>query len=462
MTKSVISARMCMVVFCLAGLLCSCQKNESPRNLLLITLDTTRADRLGCYGYDKPLTPNLDALAREGVVFDMAIAQAAVTPVSHASILTGLDPYHHGLRVLHGHVANRLNDRHETLAEVWQKAGGQTAAFISAYPVSEAFGLHQGFDLFDDAFQSIDPAVESDEKGTVNTDNEQRRADATTEAAIQWLDTEYDAQKPMFMWVHYFDPHDPRLLPPQELVDEFVTETEDRTQMLLQAYDCEVFYMDAQIGRLFESFKKRGLWEDTIIAVVGDHGEGLGQHDWWSHGILYQEQIRVPFILRAPRLKQAPKVKSLVRTVDLMPTLLELTGIDRSLWKKMDGLSLKNAMRTGKTREDLIAYSDSVNILSYGRQDDPSQFDKKHDKLYCVMQSGYKLIYHQLKPEQTEFYNLYVDPFELNNLAATKPPVMRVFIEHLDSLKALSVIVPGMTPTDLERLQKLKDLGYGY
>ena len=462
MAKHLSSAQAGVFLFFLAWLMCACQKSEPAKNVLLITLDTTRADRLGCYGYEKQLTPHLDRLADESVVFDMAIAQAAVTPVSHASILTGLEPYHHGLRVLHGHVANRLKDKHVTIAEVWQEAGGQTAAFISAYPVSKAFGLHQGFEVFNDIFQPKDIANRTDALGTVNTDSGQRRADETVNAAIKWLDAYRAAEKPLLMWVHFFDPHDPRVVPPEEVLGKFIPDTDDRTELMLHGYDCEVFYMDAQIGRLIEALKSRGLWKNTVVAVVSDHGEGLGQHNWWSHGILYQEQIRVPLILRAPGMRHVPRVSAQVRTIDIMPTLLETAGVDRTFWRKMDGLSLVDAMRTGKTEGDLIAYSDSVNILSYGRQDDPSRFDKKHDKLYCVMQGGYKLIYHQLKPENTEFYNLMEDPGELNNLASSKPPTMRRFMEHLNNINALSVIVPEMTATDLERLQKLKGLGYGY
>lgn len=448
------------VLLVLAGLIFSCQENKPVVNVLLITLDTTRADRLGCYGYDKPLTPVLDRLAAESVVFDMAIAQAAVTPVSHASILTGLDPYHHGLRVLHGNVANRLAEKHETLAEVWERSGGQTAAFVSAYPVGSDFGLHQGFELFDERYQQTDGNASGDQ-GTVNTDESQRRADETVDAALAWLGADRDRNSPLLMWLHFFDPHDPRVVPPDEVQEKFVPAGQDRRDWLLSVYDCEVFYMDSQIGRIVEAFKAEGLWEETVVVVVGDHGEGLGQHDWWSHGILYQEQIRVPLIVRVPGMKTVRRVGPLVRTIDIMPTLLETAGVEEANWPRMDGASLKAALKTGRTGGILMAYSDSVNILSYGRQDDPAQYDHKHDKLYCIMQAGYKLIFHQLKPDESEFYNLNKDPGELNNLAPSKPYQMRVFMKYLDSLKALSPIRPGMTPTDLERIEKLKGLGYG-
>jgi len=436
------------------------RRSPPKMNVLLITLDTTRADRLGCYGYNKPISPNLDQLAAESAVFELAISQAAVTPVSHASILTGLEPYNHGLRVLHGLVANRLDDNCITLPEVWQKSGGQTAAFVSAFPVTASFGLHQGFDHFDAQFQQADGQGLVSQKGTVNTGKSQRRANATTTAAIEWLEKKANPKKPLLMWVHYFDPHDPFLLPPEHILNKFHSVSEKKDDLLRAIYDCEVFFMDSQIGRLLEAFKTRGIWDNTIVVVVADHGEGLGEHNWWTHGILYQEQIKVPQIIRIPGMREGRRITSLVRTIDLMPTILDMTEISPSLWPEMDGISLRDAMSTGHTKEELSAYSDSVNILNYGRWDDARKTDHKYDKLYCLIQGNYKLIYHQLKPEETEFYDLSTDPKELNNLTPSNLPEMHALITRLKGLSALSDIMPGMTSSDMERVRKLKSLGY--
>ena len=432
-----------------------------PRmHVLLITLDTTRADRLGCYGYTKQTSPCLDELAKQAVQFDLAIAQAAVTPVSHASILTGLDPYHHGLRVLHGLVENRLAEEHETLAETWQKVGGQTAAFVSAFPVTAAFGLEQGFEHFDDRFPQADGKGLVSPDGTVNTDMSQRRADKTTEAAIAWLDSNADPDRPLFMWVHYWDPHDPYILPPQTVLDKFEPASQSRDDLLRAIYDADVFYMDANLGRLLEAFRRRGFWDNTLVIVVADHGEGLGDHDWWTHGILYQEQIHVPLIIRAPGIKGALRISSLVRTIDLMPTILEVVGVSPEFWPNMDGESLLEMMQTGRTGRQRLAYSDSVNMLTYGRPDTADKRDHKRDKLYCLMDKTHKLIYHQLEPDKTEFYNLQTDPGETTNLAASRPPALQAMMKQLEALEAFSNIMPGMTPSDLERLKKLRDLGY--
>lgn len=435
---------------------------SAARHLLLISLDTTRADRIGSYGYDRPTTPNLDALASESAQFDLAIAQAAVTPVSHASILTGRDPHHHGLRVLHGLLQNHLEDEQRTLAEVWREAGGQTAAFLSAFPVSRAFGLDQGFDHFEDRFPRSGGRQLVTKHGVVNTGSSQRRADTTTNLALSWLDTGAESDRSIFMWVHYFDPHDPLILPPKPYLLRFPPASRERPDVLRATYDAELAFLDAQLGRLLRAWKEKGLWGDTIVVVVADHGEGLGDHDWWSHGILYQEQIRVPLLIRVPGMVGGVRVPSLVRTTDIMPTALDAGGIDRAQWPEMDGRTLLRAMRHGETADARIAYADSVNMLSYGRRDQPGRHDEKHDKLYSLFDGRYKLIHHQLHPEASEFYDLREDPRETKNLATggARPPRMQALQQRLEEMNAFSGLLPGMTPTDAERLEQLKSLGY--
>ncbi|MCP4625776.1 MAG: sulfatase-like hydrolase/transferase, partial [bacterium] len=429
-------------------------------NVVLITLDTTRADRLGCYNPGKNTSPNLDRLAEESTVFELAIAQAAVTPVSHASIMTGLEPYHHGLRVLHGLTDNRLNERNETLAEVWKDAGGQTAAFISAFPAGAAFGLHQGFEHFDAQFPLSDGEGLRSGDGILVSHESQRRADFTTEAAISWLKNKRDPKKPLLMWVHYFDPHDSTLVPPSKFHRKFRVDSEKSDDILRALYDCEVFFMDSQIGRLLNAFKQGGLWESLAVVVVADHGEGLGDHGWWSHGILYQEQIRVPQIVRIPGVQGGNRIKSLVRTIDLMPTILDAAGIAQKLWPDMDGRSLMGAILDGRMTERSPAYADSVNMLLYPRLDRPGTPDKKDDKFYCVIEGSNKLIYHQLEPHKSEFYDLAKDPGELNNLAAINPPEMAAMIQRLKKRNALSDIITGERPAEDETSARLKSLGY--
>ena len=219
--------------------------------------------------------------------------------------------------------------------------------------------------------------------------------------------------------------------------------------------------MDDQLGRLVKSLRKNDFWDKMIVVVVADHGQGFGDHGWWNHGILFQEQIRVPLLIRVPGMGRGNRVPSLVRTIDVMPTVLEAAGVDRSLWPSMDGSTLSGAMRTGRTAEPREAYADSVNILSYRRPDDHRKQDHNSDKLYCLMTDRYKLIYHQLFPDQTQFFDIQQDPRELENLANRGLPEMEEMMGRLDGLDAYSNFKMGDEPTDPERAERLKQLGYG-
>jgi arylsulfatase A-like enzyme len=427
-------------------------------NILLITLDTTRADRLGCYGSFAGLTPNLDALASKGTVFERAIAQASVTPVSHASILTGLNPYSHGLRVMHGTSSNRLADAKVTLAEVLEQAGYQTAAFVSAFPVTERFGLHQGFDTFDGDFGEANRDQAVGPTGIVNTGRAQRRADHTTDRALAWL---RDCGEPFFLWVHYFDPHDPFVLPPKDFQQSIHMPPEAKSdlQVRLRAiHEGEVRYMDLHLGRLLDELERTGLADEMVIVVVADHGEGLGDHDWWTHGILYQEQVRVPLIIRAPGKAEGRRVRRLARTIDIMPTVLDLAGVGPEARPPMDGVSLIPQLEGRAVDRRLVAYSDSVNTLTYRFAEGVT--DHKGEVLFAVLDWPWKLIYHQKEPSNSELYNLADDPGELHNLLpARQDQARRLFAElrSRDFLPGDELETEEMSPEDIERL---KSLGY--
>ncbi len=428
--------------------------SASQPNVLLITLDTTRADRLGCYGCPDNLTPNLDSLAAQGTLFDQAISQAAVTPVAHASILTGLDPYKHGLRVLHGLAANRLADAQVTLAEVLKQAGYETGAVVSAFPVSERFGLHQGFDAFDADFGAARGQVSA--TGGVNTGQAQRRAGATTDLALAWLESR---AAPFFLWVHYFDPHDPHLLPPRDYLRNFTMPPEAATDAALglrTIYDIEVRYMDLHVGRLLDSLEGTGLLDDTVVVVVADHGEGLGDHDWWTHGILYQEQVRVPLLIRAPGQPAGRRVARIVRCIDIMPTVLELSGVDSTGVPMMDGRSLVSLLGGADSGATPIAYCDSVNMLTYNFAG--LMRDDKNDMLFSVIDWPWKLIHHRLRPDESELYNLVDDPAELRNLLADRQDQVRRLRDELRSrdFQPRDEAEDGpMSPEDAERLESL-------
>lgn len=223
-------------------------------NVLLVTIDTLRADRLGCYGYAGAATPVLDALAARGVRFATAIAHVPLTTPSHASILTGLTPLRHGVRDNGDFV---LPDRIPTLAEAFHDAGYRTAAFVSGFPLDRRFGLARGFDTYDDHL----PHGEDRRRSAYV----ERPADQTTAAVRSWL--EGGTPSPWFLWVHYFDPHSP-YEPPPDFAARFAG----------RPYDGEVAFVDAQIGVLLALLEAKGLAPRTRVLVTADHGESLGEH----------------------------------------------------------------------------------------------------------------------------------------------------------------------------------------
>ncbi|MFH1999225.1 MAG: sulfatase, partial [Planctomycetota bacterium] len=398
--KSTIIAMILLVFGALLVSACNPGPKPEKPNILLITLDTTRADRIGCYGYEKAHTPNMDALCQEGVRFDLAVAQAAVTPVSHASILTGLYPYQHGLRVIHGKTLFRLEEgSHPTLARVLKRHGYSTAAFLSAFTVSEYFGLQQGFDLFDTGIEgdlNRKMFTTIDGRSDWDVDLNQRRADVTTDHALAWLETRSD---PFFMWVHYFDPHDMKLTPSEEFLKPYLKEARSFEDLLRQVYDGEVAFMDLQIGRIFDALKTSDQYDNTLIIITNDHGQGLGDHDWWTHRILYQEQIRMPLIVRTPDGPSNRSCSALVRSIDIMPTALDYAGIAPL---PVEGRSLRGLMR-GELEPERMAYADSLMRLDDNRPEDLA--GGIHDDLmYCVMTRTWKLIHRRFHEDASELY----------------------------------------------------------
>jgi arylsulfatase A-like enzyme len=414
--------------------------------VLLVTLDTTRADHFGAYGHALDTTPHFDALAREGALFELAIATSSTTPISHASILTGLNPARHGVRVMHAGSGTRLAEGVPTLASVLREHGFETGAFLSAFPVSEHYGLERGFETFDNGLDRPAGGVMRELRGGMaiwDVAANQRRADATTDALLRWL---ADRREPFFAWIHYWDPHDPQLLPPDEVLARFAPDAR---------YDAELFWVDLQFGRVVAALRERGVFERTLVAVVADHGEGLGDHGWQHHRLLYQEQIRVPLLLRIPGAPGGLRVPDLVRTIDVAPTLLASLGIEPP--RPVEGRSLLGLL-AGAREAPRLAYAEQLNAWDANAA---MLRDRPLDGLlYCAMDRSWKLVYRAQHPERSELYQIAEDPGETRNLYRedhAQAVRLKAALDAFDGWRNRP-FEPPVVDGDAER--RLRSLGY--
>ena len=291
---------------------------DTRPHLLLITLDTTRADRIGCYRYSKARTPVLDALAAAGVRCEHAYTVAPLTLPAHSSLFTGLYPVENGIRT---NGRGRLDDAIPTLAEVLRRQGYDTSAFVGSFVLNGKFGLDRGYNTYDDDFASDYP--------TNDALHVERTGASVVDAALEWLKA--PRSRPFFCWVHLFDPHSPYLAHADLFGDEFAE----------RPYDAEIAYVDQQVGRLLEFLQRCGLESETLVVVVGDHGEGLGEHLEQTHSMmLYNSTMHVPLIFRHPtRLAGGRRLAANVSMVDISPTILDLLEVADP--RKISGKSLK-------------------------------------------------------------------------------------------------------------------------
>ena len=434
-------------------------------SVLLVTLDTTRADRLSCYDPSRETTPHIDALAAEGVRFAEAISTAGITPMSHSSILTGLNNYRHGMRVFHSEsVSHRLKDSVETLPELLRDRGWRTGAFVSSYPVSGIYGLDQGFDTFDLGIDVDALDLTGQQKHATNfyegeKSNTQRRGDFTVSKALEWLDTNGRAD-PWCMWVHMFDVHDYSLVPPAEFASRYGIEypddvTSQDVEWRERMYDPELAFMDVQVERLLEWVRASGQWEDTLIVITADHGQGLidggERHGWVKHRLIYDWSIHVPLVVRIPGERSGVVVEPLVRTIDILPTLLDALDVASP---EVEGRSLLPLMR-GEPDEPRIAYADALNAHDAHA---PKKWKEEYvDNLFCVREQRWKLIWHEQKPEHVELFDLDADPLELTNVAAEHPAQVERLKRFLDERQAMAVEPPeaGHTGASTDALNQL-------
>lgn len=391
----------------------------APLGVVLITLDTTRVDRLSIYGSMDVSLPALERVAREGVVFDQATSPAPLTLPAHSSILTGLLPPRHGVR---DNADPPLAESHTTIAEVLRSRGFRTGAFVGSVVLAEDRGLAQGFEKYGGVATSS-----AQRPGSL-----QRRGDAVIGDALQWLDSLNGS--PFFLWAHLYDPHRP-YAPPEPFYAKYGHDP----------YAGEIAYADSQVERLIEALERKRLLDRVVLVIAGDHGESLGDHGERDHGVfVYQGVVQVPLLIRAPRL-QPSRVADVVRLTDVMPTILEMLHVPVPTG---DGVSLVALMKGRRVDASLESYSESLYPERMG-----------WSPLYALRLDRFKFI----DAPRPELYDLDRDPFEQENIYSERRPIAEAMGKRLAEIvsggSAADRQSGGVPPEVQERLAALGYVG---
>lgn len=405
MKKTAIAALWLLVA--VAGFACG---TAPPLNIVVVTLDTTRTDRLSPYGNGDVSMPALERLAREGAVFDRAYTVVPLTLPAHTSLFTGLLPTAHGVR---DNADPPLAPAVETLAEALQAVGYRTAAFVGSAVLQHDRGLAQGFDRYDDTTASgVTPAPA------------QRSGSAVVDDAIVWL--EQTGNRPFFLWTHLYDAHQP-----YEPPEPFASRVADR-------YVAEIAFADAQLGRLLDAIDRRGVRDRTVVVVLGDHGEALGDRGERDHGIfLYDNVMQIPLLIRGPGVP-VRRVAELAHITDVMPTILDLSAVPS---RRVDGISLLPAIKGAAGRAEAYAESTYPKRLGWS-------------PIYALRDRRYKLI----AAPRPELYDLDADPFEQTNIAGKRASIVAAMQRRLEELTAVGRSVAA--PVSQELRDRLAALGY--
>jgi arylsulfatase A-like enzyme len=394
------------------GALVACGRS-TPRGLVIITLDTTRADRLPVYGFDGIATPAIDGLAHDSVVFDTATTVAPLTLTAHTSLFTGLYPPRHGVR---DNADRPLDASHATLAEMLRRRGFRTGAFVGSMVLGAQRGLSRGFDVYHDGGA---PGVAPPRR---------RSAGDVVDDARQWIDGL--GESPFFLWVHFYDAHAPQN-PPIEY-----------RKLSGDPYEAAVAYVDVEIGRLVAALAERHRLETSVIVIAADHGESLGEHGEAEHGIfLYESVMRVPLIVRAPGV--APRRASdLVSLVDIVPTVLDLFGIGSV--PLLDGVSVRPAL-VGRALPPRVVYAESTYPQRFG-----------WSPLRMVRDAHFKYV----DAPRPELYDLDRDPLEEQDVHAERPAIAAALRQRLEEINGPTQ--PRATSPSLETTDAgaLRSLGY--
>jgi arylsulfatase A-like enzyme len=434
-----------------------------PSRIVLVTLDTLRADHMSAYGHPIQTTPFIDSLAENGALFRRAFSHSATTKPSHVSIFTSLYVMQHGVEQ-NGVVLDRS---FRTLAEMLSGQGFRTAAFVSI-DVPLGGNLDQGFETWD----QFQPPPSQRHLGLY------RPARETVDAARTWLET-VDSSEKVFLWLHVYDPHRP-MSPPREHLDrinrmieeigpeEYSALLEERgipskpeIQAEIVEYDAEILYVDTEIELLFRDMQEAGLGEDAIWIITGDHGQGLGAHEWFGHSKqIYNAQLHVPLMIWRSGNQQPVEVNEIVEHVDLLPTIADLTGATLAQIMPIQGRSLVPYLDGGH-RPDPKQYA----FAERSRYAEATERQRKRGNYepgsrYALQDSRFK--YQLFTEGEDEFYDLEVDPYEMNNLidarefADDREPMLEVLLDLIQTLPR----GPEAQAVSPEEVERLRALGY--
>jgi arylsulfatase A-like enzyme/Tfp pilus assembly protein PilF len=407
-----------------SGIWFACQSWGRPRlNIVIVTLDTTRADHLGCYGYERAMTPTIDELASRGILFEKAYAPAPLTLPSHATMFTGLQPVEHGVMT---NGRGRLGSDVTTFSEIAREKGFVTAAFVASFVLNAKFGLNQGIDTYDDDLSGTPRPTDALHR--------ERSGNIVVDSALNWL-THHKNER-FHCWIHLYDPHKP-YLPHEDLFGD---------QFQEHPYDAEIAFVDLQLARVLKFLNENKLDRNTLVVVVGDHGEGLGEHNEPTHGYqLYDSTLHVPLIIVPPdSTTRGLRITEPVSLVDLFPTLLEL--LQFPIPKGITGRSLAPAIQ-----------GNSIDSRPCFAMSDEPFLDNGWSPLRSLITSEWKYI----RSPKPELYNREHDLSELSNRAAENPDV----VEELEyQLSELEKKMHGRKPVEANLSAKekraLESLGY--
>ena len=394
-------------------------RRDAGLSVLLVTIDTLRADALGCYGHGGGTSPWIDRLAAAGVRFSRARAQNVVTLPSHANILSGVLPLAHGI---HDNSGFRFPEQTPTLATILKQRGYRTAAFVSAFPLDSRFGLTRGFDIYDDRL------LDAEARRALRM--QERHGADTVQAARRWLDAQGDART--FLWVHLYDPHFP-YEPPEPFASRFASD----------AYHGEVAATDEALRLLLEPLLAAGRASRTLVVLTADHGEALGEHEEATHGLFaYEGTLRVPLVLHQPALLEPRVVDEPVQHVDILPTVLDLLGAEPV--PGLPGSSLLPLL-AGGPRPSAPSYFEALSGM----------LNRGWAPLRGVIEDGYKYVELPIP----ELYDLARDPGETRNLAPAEPARVEALRARLAALRSAERGIQR-TQESAEARERLAALGY--